>query len=411
MQLLVVAGPDKDRAFPLQVGPDLMLGRSPQAYYQVKDPSVSRNHCLILREGDQVTVIDNGGGTLINGQKIERQVLQPGDILQVGHTQLRLQSDDEPPPEEEDSVEVVDVEVVEETNTAAPEIDLLRVLTGRKLSHFDIGPIIGPGTFGMVFRATDLNTQRPVAMKVLCPETLPNDEAVQHFSAAMKTALALRHNHLVSLLGAGKSARYCWMALELIEGHSTTQRIHKVHEVSKADWPGAFRVAVHVARALAFAHDQHLVHRNITPADVLVEAATRTVKLGDLVLSRALESVLPQHITPPAKPLGDVAYMAPERTRGLAEVDERTDLYGLGAIVFALLTGHSPHEGTTPAEAFQRIHLAERDKLAKHHFPVPRSFEKVVLRLLANRKDARFQTAGELLDELDKIREAESLTV
>ena len=93
LQLLAVAGPDEGKAFILHPGPDLMLGRSQNAYYQLGDPSVSRNHCQVLREGDRVTVIDNGSsaGTLVNGQKVARRVLAMGDVVQVGDTRLRLQ--------------------------------------------------------------------------------------------------------------------------------------------------------------------------------------------------------------------------------------------------------------------------------------------------------------------------------
>src|SRR5689334_22114414 len=92
LQLHVIAGPDKGRAFTLHAGPDLMLGRSAQAYYQITDPRVSRNHCQILNDGDRVEVICGGGsgGTLVNGKKIQRQTLKVGDIVQIGDTQLRL---------------------------------------------------------------------------------------------------------------------------------------------------------------------------------------------------------------------------------------------------------------------------------------------------------------------------------
>ena len=93
LQLFAIGGPDEGKAFILHTGPDLMLGRSQNAYYQLGDPRVSRNHCQVLREGDRVTVIDNGSsaGTLVNGQKVARRVLALGDVVQVGDTRLRLQ--------------------------------------------------------------------------------------------------------------------------------------------------------------------------------------------------------------------------------------------------------------------------------------------------------------------------------
>src|SRR2546421_13071517 len=98
LELLIVAGPDKDRTFTLNLGADLMIGRSATAQYQLSDPRVSRNHCQVLLLGDQVTVICNGGsgGTLVNGQKVQRHKLKMGDVVQVGDTKMRLQVGDLP---------------------------------------------------------------------------------------------------------------------------------------------------------------------------------------------------------------------------------------------------------------------------------------------------------------------------
>ena len=97
-QMVVVAGPDQGRVLQVHAGADLMLGRSAQAYYQISDPRVSRNHCQVLLEGDRVTVLDHGGsgGTLVNGKPVKSQVLKLGDVLLVGDTQLRLEVGDLP---------------------------------------------------------------------------------------------------------------------------------------------------------------------------------------------------------------------------------------------------------------------------------------------------------------------------
>src|SRR5262245_3758641 len=96
LELVVISGPDKDRRLVLNVGPNLMLGRGDKAHYQLSDPRVSRNHCQVLLEGDQVTLACNGGsgGTLVNGNKVTRQQLKLGDVIKVGDTQLRLECGD-----------------------------------------------------------------------------------------------------------------------------------------------------------------------------------------------------------------------------------------------------------------------------------------------------------------------------
>src|ERR1700730_16858155 len=97
LQLLVVAGPDKDQAITLQAGPDLMLGRSQNSHYRLNDPRASRAHCQVLLEGDRATLIDSSSsGTFVNGTKVTLHPLKLGHVLQVGHTQLRLQLSDSP---------------------------------------------------------------------------------------------------------------------------------------------------------------------------------------------------------------------------------------------------------------------------------------------------------------------------
>ena len=101
----------------------------------------------------------------------------------------------------------------------------------------------------------------------------------------------------------------------------------------------------------AYAHGQDVIHRNVTPTNILRDATNKDVKLGDLTLAKALEGALAQQITRPGEIVGDVAYLSPERTRGTTDVDGRSDLYGLGATVYALLTGHPPCEGSTMSVA------------------------------------------------------------
>src|SRR5207244_4084355 len=136
---------------------------------------------------------------------------------------------------------------------------------------------------------------------------------------------------LITLYGAGKTGPYCWLAMELVEGESVTQVIHRLGTAGALDWRCALWVAVHVARALEYAHGQNIIHRNITPQNILIRSADRLTKLGDLMLAKAQEGGLAQQITRPGEILGDLRFLSPERTLGQATIDHRSDLYGLGA--------------------------------------------------------------------------------
>ena len=408
-QFVVIAGPDKDRVFTVQPGADLMLGRSAQAYYRVNDPRASRSHCQVLLEGEQVTVVCNGGsgGTLVNGKPVQRQILKLGDVLQAGDTQLRLHMGDFPL---EDALGAVRKAPAPAAAAPVAAADQLAALSGQQLSHYDIGPVIGRGASGIVFHATDTKDNRSVALKVLLPEFSTNEEEMQRFIRAMKTILPLRHPNLIALYAAGKTGPYCWVAMEYVAGENLTQVIERIGVAGMLDWRHAYRVAVHIARALAYAHGEQIVHRNVTPKNILLEATTKVAKLGDLMLAKALEGALAQQITRPGEVLGDVAYMSPERTRGMTEVDVRSDLYGLGATIYALLTGRPPFEGTTLIEKITRIRQDAPVKPTKFQMSIPSAFEGAVLKLLAKRPEDRSQSAAEFVKELERIGKFNGVT-
>jgi serine/threonine protein kinase len=407
LQLIIIAGPDQGRPFTLQPGPSLMLGRSQQALYRLNDPRVSRTHCQLLLEGDQATVIDkSSSGTFVNGVKVSRHRLKLGDVLQVGDTQLRVQMGDFP----------LDVALAALPPTVAPApapqsaAEKLSALSGKQLAHYDIGPVIGEGRSGIVFHATDLKDNRSVALKVLLPEFAQDEEDMQRFVRAMKTMLPLRHPNLVTLIGAGKVGPHCWVAMEYLAGENLTEVIARIGVAGMLDWRHAYRVALHVGRALAYAHDRQILHRNVTPKNIILEATTKTAKLGDLMLAKALEGVMAQPITRPGELVGAVEYMSPERTRGVTEVDGRSDLYGLGATVYALLTGRPPFEGTTLVEKITRIRQTEPAPPTRYQRSIPARFEAVVLRLLAKDPEGRCQTADELVTELERIGKSQGVT-
>jgi serine/threonine protein kinase len=178
------------------------------------------------------------------------------------------------------------------------------------------------------------------------------------------------------------------------------------------DWRYAFKVAVQVGRALEYAHNQQIIHRNVTPTNILLDAPTKEVKIGDLMFAKAMEGSLAQQITRPGEMVGDVTYMSPERTRGQSEdVDGRSDLYGLGATVYALLTGRPPFDGATLVEKVTRIRQAAPEKPTKYQMSVPPQFEGVVLKLLAKRPEQRYQTAGEMLAQLERVAKFQGIKV
>src|SRR5262249_52070619 len=162
-----------------------------------------------------------------------------------------------------------------------------------------------------------------------------------------------------------------------------------------------YKVAVQVGRALEYAQGQQIIHRNVTPQNILIQATDKVAKLGDLMLAKALEGSLAQQITRPGELVGEVAYMSPERTRGETNLAGRADLDGLGATAYALLTGRPPFEGATLVEKIARIRRDDPAKPTKYQLSIPHPFEAAVLKLLAKKPEDRYQTAAALLKELE----------
>src|SRR5262249_10639298 len=151
-----------------------------------------------------------------------------------------------------------------------------------------------------------------------------------------------------------------------------TQVITRIGTAGMLDWRNALRVAIHMARALEFAENEHIIHRNIKPSNILIRSEDKLTKLGDLMLAKALEGTMAEQITRPGELVGDVAYMSPERTHGgAAVVDCRSDLYSLGATVYALLTGRPPFTGDTLPETIRKIREADPVRPKKYQLAIP----------------------------------------
>ncbi len=271
------------------------------------------------------------------------------------------------------------------------------------LAHYRIGALLGRGFHGATFQARDLNDGRSVALKVLDPEFPRTVAEVHHFIRAMQPLLPLRHPNLVGLVGAGKSGPYCWMALEPVEGESVTRRIERLRTGrQKSDWRRGLRMAIYVARALEFATERRLSHRNVTPENLLWDRDAKAARLSDLMLREALTGSALQRARAEEKRRAELPYLSPEEVEGSGG-DDISDLYSLGTIVYALLTGRPPFLAESEGATADLILGGQPVKPRKHQRAIPGDFEWVVLTMLSRERKYRFQTPGELLVHLERI--------
>jgi serine/threonine-protein kinase len=436
-RLLVVDGADQGQSFMLPDSGTITLGKDRKyADIILHDLYVAKAHCRLKILADKIEVVDDDAhGTQVNGKNVRRQEIIPGDILRIGNSHLKLEMTEpgekfekpaKPAPAEEEPIELTveeepayeEVEEAEDEDEAdalpagaSESARLLHLwrgklaqLSGQAFGHYKLGQVLGRGRCGVVFQAEDAKTGQALALKVFSPQFPQGNQELQRFAGVMKGLLPLRHPHLVALYGAGKTSTYTWIAREFVEGISVARMIRHLAEKGKFDDEGACRVAIHVARALEFAREHHLRHGQITPANILISASDKSVKLADLMLGAVLEGSQLAKAAAEHRPAADLGYLPPEQAEPGAFVDELSDIYGLGAVAYALLTGRPPFVGDSAAEVLKQIRGGARVPRPSSLNPaVPGPLEKVVMKMLARRQEDRYQTPAELLEDLEPI--------
>jgi serine/threonine-protein kinase len=227
----------------------------------------------------------------------------------------------------------------------------------------------------------------------------------------MNTVVGLHHPNLIALYGAGKQGATCWFAMEYVEGEPLTKLIEKFGTLKMLDWRFALAVGVHIAQALEAAHEKHIIHRNISPENILIRTKDKVAKLGDMMLAKAMEGIKAKQITRPGELVGNIAYMAPERTRGDVEVDTRADIYSLGATLYALLTGKPPFEGKSLVETIAQIRQSDPVPPKKFQLSIPDQFQDAVMIMLAKRPEMRYQTPAEAARALERVAKFHGMVV
>lgn len=404
-QIFVVGGPEKGRVFPLEDGRTLTIGRGQQSDTMINDPFMSRVHCKIVVNGEEVTLSNAGSGnTLFRGEPILEKVLQTGDEFQAGGSTFRYAMGDIT---SDTTIRVSPAAVTPETPPApAPVKDktpALKDLVGHSLAQYRLDKIIAAGNSGFLYKATDTEKNRIAAVKVLSPDRTSTDEERERFVRAMKTMLPIKHPNIVPLWNAGKNGPFCWAAMEYIECESMTEVIHRIGIEGMLDWRDVWRVGMHIGRALQKAYEEKVIHRNVTPANILRRKADKVCLLGDLMLAKALEGALSKQVTSPGRIVGELPYLPPERTRDAAVVDTRSDIYGLGATMYALLAGKAPFESDSTTQLIRMIREELPVPPKQYQMSINELFEAVVLKMIAKLPDDRYSSPDELLAELERV--------
>ncbi|MEL7498711.1 MAG: FHA domain-containing serine/threonine-protein kinase [Planctomycetota bacterium] len=395
IRINVISGPSAGRFFDVETGQTVMVGRGDKSQAQVADPSVSRIHFQIGCDGESVTLADQGSssGTFVDGKQVQNALVPIGSVIQAGDTRFRVEDLDRP------TEATISPQNKDATANAKPLVEL----AGDTLGNYQLIEIIGKANSGVVFKATDTEKGTTVAVKVLTPQYTSDDEQRMRFVRAMKTMLPVKSDRIINLVNAGKTGPYCWAAMDYIEGENLAQLIDRIGIEGMLDWRKVWRVAVDVGRALMTGYEHKIIHRNVTPNNIMRRKSDEACLLGDFMLAKALEGTLAKQVTQPGQILGELPYLAPERTRGDADVDTRSDMYGLGATCYALLTGRPPVSGGGLTEIIANVRNENPEPPKKYQLSVNDLFSDIVMSMIAKDPVDRPQTPSDLIADLVRI--------
>ncbi len=266
-----------------------------------------------------------------------------------------------------------------------------------RLGSYRVLKLLGEGGMGYVFLAEDEALQRPVALKVMRPEVVVEKNAKERFFREARAAAKVKHDHVVTIHQVGEDRGVPFLALEYLEGLPLDKSLRDNGEVTLRQ---AVRITREIAAGLFAAHRQSLIHRDIKPANIWLEAPSGRVKILDFGLAR--HEVEDTQLTRTGEVVGTPAYMSPEQARDQA-IDQRSDLFSLGVILYRLCTGRPPFTGSTTMAILTSLAVDDPTLPCDINPAIPAGLQQVIMRLLEKRVERRYQTAQEVVDALNAL--------
>lgn len=269
-------------------------------------------------------------------------------------------------------------------------------MVSRTISHYTILRKLGGGAMGVVYKAKDVKLKRPVALKLLPRELTDHAESKERFIEEAQAASALDHTNICTVYEIDETPDgQMFMALAYYEGETLKKKILR-GPIKVQD---AVDIAIQVARGLAKAHEMGIVHRDIKPANLMI-TRDGMVKIVDFGLAKLAG---PAKLTDTRAVVGTAAYMSPEQARG-EEVDQRSDVWSLGVVIYQMLTGKLPFKGEYEQAVVYSILSEKPEPIAAVHPDVPAELERIVAKAMAKAREKRYRHAADVLEDLKALK-------
>src|SRR5437016_9201987 len=272
--------------------------------------------------------------------------------------------------------------------------DPLAALLASLAQHYTIEREAGVGGMATVYVARDLKHDRHVALKVLKPE-LAALLGIERFLSEIRVTAHLQHPHILPLFDSGQAAGLVYYVMPHLEGESLRQRLAREKQLPLET---AIEITRAVASALDYAHRHGVIHRDIKPENILFQDGQAVV--ADFGIARALSAAGGPRLTETGLSLGTPQYMSPEQATGGRELDVRSDVYSLAAVVYEMLTGEPPHTGPTVQAVIAKLLTERPTRIRTVRDTVPEGIDSAVAKALAKVPADRFQGAEQFATAL-----------
>ncbi|MDQ0860172.1 Stk1 family PASTA domain-containing Ser/Thr kinase [Bacillus sp. V2I10] len=276
------------------------------------------------------------------------------------------------------------------------------MLIGKRLSgRYKILRVIGGGGMANVYLARDMILDRDVAMKVLRFDFSNDDEFIKRFRREAQSATSLAHPNIVSIFDVGEEDGIYYIVMEYVEGNTLKQYIQQYAPLHPRE---ALNIMEQIVSAIAHAHENHIVHRDIKPHNILIDPHGN-VKVTDFGIAMALSSTT---ITQTNSVLGSVHYLSPEQARG-GMANKKSDIYSLGIVLFELLTGRLPFDGESAISIALKHLQSETPSAKRWNATIPQSVENIILKAMAKDTFHRYESAEEMEEDISTALKPERL--